>query len=163
MPPYRDRWIILAEARNQVGWKKQALVFASMAHDQQRQSLPHQVTKRVAVPIGLPTAGSHISGFEHAQTLLTGLTNVETVWNKPRTLRQGVCSMPDKLTELRIREEEAAREWQWLQDTLNKVARGRAGDDEVHAFRLLQHQAVVVGQRRVELQIEMARLEGHRT
>jgi hypothetical protein len=71
--------------------------------------------------------------------------------------------MPDKLKELRIREEEAAREWQWLQDTPNKVARGRAGDDEVHAFRVLQHQAVVVGQRRVELQIEMARLEGHRT
>jgi hypothetical protein len=33
--------------------------------------------------------------------------------------------MGDRLTELRIREEEAAREWQWLQDTLNKVARGR--------------------------------------
>ena len=71
--------------------------------------------------------------------------------------------MADRLTELRAREEEVAREWQWLQDTLNKVARGRADEGEIHAFRLLQHQAVVVGQRRVELQIEMARLEGHRT
>ena len=71
--------------------------------------------------------------------------------------------MADRLTELRVREEEVAREWQWLQDTLNKVARGRADEGEIHAFRLLQHQAVAVGQRRVELQIEMARLEGHRT
>jgi hypothetical protein len=68
--------------------------------------------------------------------------------------------MADKLTELRAREEEVAREWQWLQDALNKVARGRAEEGEVHAFRLLQHQAMAVGQRRVELQIEMARLEG---
>ena len=68
--------------------------------------------------------------------------------------------MADKLTELRIREEEAAHEWQWLQDTLNKVARGRNKDEEIHAFRLLQHQAMAIGQRRVELQIEMARLAG---
>ena len=65
--------------------------------------------------------------------------------------------MADRLTELRAREEEIAREWQWLQDTLNKVARGRADEGEIHAFRLLQHQAVAVGQRRVELQIEIAR------
>ena len=71
--------------------------------------------------------------------------------------------MADRLMELRAREEEVAREWQWLQDALNKVARGRADEVEIHAFRLLQHQAVAVGQRRVELQIEMARLEGHRT
>ena len=71
--------------------------------------------------------------------------------------------MADRLAELRAREEEIAREWQWLQDTLNKVARGRTEEDEVYAFRLLQNQAVAVGQRRVELQIEMARLEGHPT
>jgi len=71
--------------------------------------------------------------------------------------------MADKLTELRAREEEVAREWHWLQDTLNKVARGRADEGEIHAFRLFHHQAVAVGQRRVELQIEMARLERHRT
>lgn len=71
--------------------------------------------------------------------------------------------MADRLTELRIREEEAAREWQWLQDTLNTVARGRTEVEEIQAFRLLHYQAVAVGQRRVELQIEMARLEGHRT
>ena len=71
--------------------------------------------------------------------------------------------MADKLAELRAREQEVTREWQWLQDTLNKVARGRAEEDEDYAFRLLQHQAVAVGQRRVELQIEMAQLEGHRT
>jgi hypothetical protein len=69
--------------------------------------------------------------------------------------------MSRSLAELRIREEEVAREWEWLQRALNTVARGRACDDEeIQAFRLLQHQAVAVGQRRVELQIEMAGLEG---
>ena len=71
--------------------------------------------------------------------------------------------MIESLTELRARESEVAREWEWLQRTLNEVARGRAEEGELHAFRLLQHQAVAVGQRRVELQIEMARLEGFRT
>jgi hypothetical protein len=49
--------------------------------------------------------------------------------------------MADRLTELRIREEEAAREWQWLQDTLNTVARGRTEVEEIQAFRLLHYQA----------------------
>ena len=70
--------------------------------------------------------------------------------------------MADRLAELRAREEEVGREWQWLQETINTVARGRSEDEEVRAFRLLQHQAIAIGQRRVELQIEMARLEGHR-
>jgi hypothetical protein len=71
--------------------------------------------------------------------------------------------MAESLAELRAREAEVAREWDWLQDTINKVARGRADDEEVFAFRLLQHQALAVGHRRVELQIEMARLEGRRS
>jgi hypothetical protein len=70
--------------------------------------------------------------------------------------------MLESLAELRAREAEVAREWDWLQDTINKVARGRAGEEEIYAFRLLQHQAIAVGQRRVELQIEMARREGLR-
>lgn len=70
--------------------------------------------------------------------------------------------MAESLAEVRAREAEVAREWEWLQDTLNKVARGRAADDEIHTFQLLQHQAVAIGQRRVELQMEMARLEGRR-
>ena len=80
--------------------------------------------------------------------------------------RTHVCGSCDNasgvavLIELQAREEEVAREWQWLQDALNTVARGHVGEDEVTAFRLLQHQAVAVGQRRVELQMEMARLEG---
>jgi hypothetical protein len=70
--------------------------------------------------------------------------------------------MTESLEALRAREEEVAREWQWLQKALNTVARGRADDEEIQAFRLLQHQAMAVGQRRVELQIEMARREGLR-
>jgi hypothetical protein len=71
--------------------------------------------------------------------------------------------MSESLAELRAREAEVAREWDWLQNTLNQIARGRADDEEVRAFQLLQHQAMATGQRRVELQIEMARLEGLRS
>ena len=71
--------------------------------------------------------------------------------------------MADRLMELQAREEEVAREWAWLQDALNKVARSRTEEGEVHAFRLLQHHAMAVGQRRVELQMQMARLENRHT
>ena len=71
--------------------------------------------------------------------------------------------MAESLAELRAREDEVGREWKWLVDALNEVARERAEKGEVQAFRLMQHQAMRVGQRRVELQMEMARLEGHRT
>jgi hypothetical protein len=63
-----------------------------------------------------------------------------------------------EMAELRAGEEEVAREWQWLQDALNKIARGRAGEEEIRAFRLLQHQRSRSA-RRVELQMEMARIE----
>jgi hypothetical protein len=68
--------------------------------------------------------------------------------------------MAETLAELRAREEEIAREWQWLHDALNAVARARAENGNSHAFRLMQHQAVRVGQRRVELRVKMAALEG---
>jgi hypothetical protein len=45
--------------------------------------------------------------------------------------------------------DELAREWYWLHDTLNKVARVRAEQGDAHAFRLLQAQAMAVGQRRI--------------
>lgn len=66
----------------------------------------------------------------------------------------------ETLQELRARELELAREWQWLQDVLNRVARARADDEDATAFRLLQQQAVAVGQRRVELMVAMAAVEG---
>ena len=61
--------------------------------------------------------------------------------------------------ELRAREEEVAREWEWLHEAVNLVARARAEDETDNAFRLLQQQAVAVGQRRVELRLRMAALE----
>jgi len=64
------------------------------------------------------------------------------------------------LAELRAREEEVAREWQWLHDALNAVARARAEQGDAAAFRLMQQQAMRVGQRRVELRMSMAALEG---
>jgi hypothetical protein len=63
------------------------------------------------------------------------------------------------LTELRAREEEVEREWRSLHDALNEVARVRADQDEAQAFRLMQHQAMRVGQRRVELRMQMAAIE----
>lgn len=77
----------------------------------------------------------------------------------------------ESITELRAREDEVAREWEWLQEAVNRVARSMAGDetcgDDVptntlaatDAFRLLQHQAMAVGQRRVELRLRLASLE----
>lgn len=63
------------------------------------------------------------------------------------------------LQELRAREDELAREWEWLQEAVNEVARMRADQEEVQAFRMLQRQAVAVGQRRVELSLHIAELE----
>jgi hypothetical protein len=67
----------------------------------------------------------------------------------------------DRLTDLKAREEEVAREWEWLNDTINRVAQLRAEDSEAQTFRILQEQVRVVGQRRVELMMEVAHLEKH--
>lgn len=67
--------------------------------------------------------------------------------------------MAESMAELQAREEEVTREWQWLHDALNHVARARAENGDAYAFRLLQHQAMTVGQRRVELRLRMAQLE----
>jgi hypothetical protein len=64
------------------------------------------------------------------------------------------------LPELLARHDELAREWRWLNDTLNTVARMRAEQGDAHAFRLLQAQAMAVGQRRLELSVRIAELEG---
>ena len=63
------------------------------------------------------------------------------------------------LAELRAREEELAREWQWLNDALNTVARVRAEHCDAQAFRLMQAQAMAVGQRRIEMSLRIAQLE----
>src|SRR5262245_57417677 len=55
-----------------------------------------------------------------------------------------------------------SREWQWLHDALNQVARARAEQGDAAAFRLMQAQAMAVGQRRVALRLKMAQLEGPR-
>lgn len=67
--------------------------------------------------------------------------------------------MPESIAELRAREEEIGREWQWLHDALNAVARARAEQGDAAAFRLMQQQAMRVGQRRVELRMKLAELE----
>jgi hypothetical protein len=66
----------------------------------------------------------------------------------------------ETLAELRAREEEVEREWQWLHDTINDVARARADQKELAAVRLLHDHAMRVGQRRIELRLKMAAIEG---
>lgn len=68
--------------------------------------------------------------------------------------------MEELVAELRAREAEVGREWSWLIDALNTVARVRAEHGDAQAFRLMQQQAMRVGQRRVELRMKLARLEG---
>ena len=63
------------------------------------------------------------------------------------------------VVELRAGEQEVEREWQWLQNTLNTTARAKAEQGDAAAFRLMQAQAMVVGQRRVELRMQMAARE----
>ena len=62
------------------------------------------------------------------------------------------------ITELKAREEELEREWLWLVETLNTIARVPAEQGDAPAFRLMQPQAMRVGQRRVEVRLAMARL-----
>jgi hypothetical protein len=66
----------------------------------------------------------------------------------------------ESVAELRARETELAREWQWLVEAVNTIARARAEEDDAHAFRMLQAQCMAVGQRRVEVQLRIAALEG---
>lgn len=63
------------------------------------------------------------------------------------------------LIELRARQQEVGREWQWLQNVINHMASALANQSDTTAFRLLQEQAVVVGKRRVELSIALANAE----
>ena len=65
----------------------------------------------------------------------------------------------ETLPELRAREAELEREWVWLVDALNAIARARAEQSELQAFRLMQAQAMRVAQRRVEVRLAMAELE----
>jgi hypothetical protein len=49
---------------------------------------------------------------------------------------------------------------EWIHDALNTIARARAQQGDAAAFNLMQQQAMRVGQRRVELRMAMAELEG---
>jgi len=67
--------------------------------------------------------------------------------------------MTQNLPELRAAEAEVVREWHWLHDSLNEIARVRAEQGDAQAFRLMQAQAMVVGQRRIDLSMRIAELE----
>lgn len=70
--------------------------------------------------------------------------------------------MPESAAELKAREEEVSREWQWIHEALNTIARARAEQGDAQAFRLMQQQAMRVGQRRVELRMRLSAIEGRR-
>ncbi len=65
----------------------------------------------------------------------------------------------EMLNELQAREQEVEREWRWLHDALNEIARARAEQGDAAAFRLMQQKAMRVGQRPVELNLQVAELE----
>ena len=65
-----------------------------------------------------------------------------------------------KVGELKAREMEVAREWEWLQDFLYKAARSRCDQQDARLFERLQHQALIVGERRTALRSQIAMLEG---
>ncbi|MFM9847974.1 MAG: hypothetical protein ACKVP3_12540 [Hyphomicrobiaceae bacterium] len=67
------------------------------------------------------------------------------------------------MAELRAREQEVQREWTWLHTALNTIARVRAEQGDAAAFRLMQHQAMVVGHRRIEIRMQIAAIEGPRS
>lgn len=48
----------------------------------------------------------------------------------------------------------------WLHQTLNDIAQARAERGDAEAFRLMQRQAMLVGQRRIEIGLRIAELEG---
>jgi hypothetical protein len=68
----------------------------------------------------------------------------------------------ESLEALLAREEEVAREWEWLHRALNEVARARAEQGDAAAFRLMRQQAMIVGQRRIALRLQAAQLEARR-
>lgn len=57
----------------------------------------------------------------------------------------------DTFEQVAAREQEVAREWEWLQELLYKVAKRRADQQDTRMFQMLQHQALIVGERRVAL------------
>ena len=65
----------------------------------------------------------------------------------------------ESIETLQAREEEVGREWERIHDVINRVARARAHEEDAHAFRILQEQARLVGQRRVALRLMMAKHE----
>jgi len=63
---------------------------------------------------------------------------------------------------IRAREQEVARQWEWLQDAIDLVAGARYGESDADAFRLLQHHVMEIGRRRVELAHDLANAERNR-
>lgn len=66
----------------------------------------------------------------------------------------------ESLAEMRAREAEVAREWEWLHASLNSITRVRADQGDPAALRLMQAQAMAIDQRRIELGLRIAAIEG---
>ncbi len=66
----------------------------------------------------------------------------------------------NRLDELKIREQEVEREWEWLEGLLYRVAKARCDQRDAHLISRLQHQSLLLGERRVALRSEIATLQG---
>ena len=115
--------------------------------------------ERMAAPGGL-VRGTQAMCVEHNAATDRSGGNMRRLW-KTQESCAGLDSQASVLESVRLRakEEEVQREWEWLHDMLNRMARERAENGEARAFRLLQEQARVVGQWRVELMVRRAELE----
>lgn len=65
----------------------------------------------------------------------------------------------ESVAELKAREHELAITWQSLVDAVHAAA-DAAEQNEPHAFRLLYEQCRRIGERRVEMNLRIAALEG---
>jgi hypothetical protein len=66
------------------------------------------------------------------------------------------------LAELRAREGALAHAWRWQHKPRNEIARVRVENGDAQACRLMPAQAAVVGQRRIEISMRIAELQGPR-
>jgi hypothetical protein len=85
------------------------------------------------------------------------LTRASPVSSLPQRTEGGNQSRCDGQDEVNWRAESTRRRT-GARDALNTIARARAEEGDAAAFRLMQHQVVRVGQRRVELRMQMAQL-----
>jgi hypothetical protein len=126
-------------------------VLTAPADRDERHFRVHQLPQR---PTGAGLAGIAIAGPQFVRLLHSRPPEMLDADEHTDKEQRGNMLMErpmEPLVALQAPEEEVEREWRWLNDTLNEIARVRAEHGDAQAFRLMEHQAMRVGQRRVDL------------